>query len=320
MRGNRYGLIIGAPRSGTTLMTIVLNRHPSLFVLFENKCLSKMLKDIDSNCDNYGQLRTYVNSKLSKIEETPLSLTSKVQERLFARNDNDSPKDSLLDLYSHLGYKDDHKEQANYYLDKNPGYSFVLDKIERNIHPSSYIWMIRDFRAFIASRVEKKKKNARLTNPFYLGYLWNEFTKEYIRQNEKLGDRMILVSYEGFVSEPEKEIRKICDFLGVEYLDHLVDEQGDDNVSDFANLVNERRIQKFSDLQKDFYTDRIEAWKKTIKPKLERRLISICGSTYNKVYPESLSSSGKLYDLWVRLTSFHWLLIAKIQVMRMRRS
>lgn len=101
---------------------------------------------------------------------------------------------------------------------KSPRWALFLNRFVEWGLDIRYVFVIRDPRAVIASHIRKNRS---------IGDAIDKFTMEVdrIRElKERLGrHRFIDVRYESFVRKPEQELRKLCDFLGLEFEEAMLD-------------------------------------------------------------------------------------------------
>lgn len=220
-KDNSPFFIIGPPRSGTTLIVQMLNRHSRIFIPPETHFFS------------------FVNGFISreKIEERkiiqPEVLRSIVEGyvngRMFRFLDieGDTVKPVLLKNASNYG--DIFENLMNYLLkrsgkhrwgEKTPRHLRHVDKIKRYFPGAKFILLVRDGRATIKSHYS------------HPGWFHNIvfFSKEWLRDAKAMldiidsveSDKFFILRYESLLENPEDVVRKLMKFLGETYEESML--------------------------------------------------------------------------------------------------
>jgi hypothetical protein len=108
------------------------------------------------------------------------------------------------------------------FIDKTPRYVMIVDSLIRWFPRAKFIFLKRNPLSVLASIVNTQIPHDLTTlerfNPELL-----QGPTAIVAGIEALGDRAIEVSYEDFVADPESELQRICDYLGIDYHPDLVD-------------------------------------------------------------------------------------------------
>ena len=103
-----------------------------------------------------------------------------------------------------------------YFLDKTPRYSVILPELLEAFPKAHFIFLIRNPLAVLGSMWNTWRKDT----PFEL-YRHKEdlvdAPAKILQGIEDLGDQAIVLKYEDLVLSPEKEVKRICDYIGIEY-------------------------------------------------------------------------------------------------------
>lgn len=204
--GNRIIFVGGVPRSGTTLVQNILDSHPDIFGGPEF-----------DRIPNVVDLRRKFHSSISNKRIDIYCSKDQVDRAIAAYIE------SLL-----LPIAD--KNNCKFISEKTPWNILAfLDLLE--IFPKShFIHVVRDPRGVIASmlKVGEKAKRMNTNSP--------DFTRDiklaihYIGTCHKIADeatkrapdRVITVVYEKLISEPEKETKRVCEFLKINWVSDMM--------------------------------------------------------------------------------------------------
>lgn len=260
--------IVGCPRSGTTLLQLLIANHPNIAIPPESHIFDRFSKIFA----NYGNLEDEVNLKLLVKDiledyhirdwELGMSLVdfcSQLKDKSIR-----GVISLVLDLYAR-------KEGKIRWGDKTPQHALYLREIENILPESKFIHLVRDGRdvAVSSSRIfvgppsiygiahEWKK---------YI-FLFNEFKKSHNQ------DRYLEIHYEKMVRNPEYELGRVFQFLDEEpipiggevpnssarkyYLEtdaHMLSLQkpiSDKKIGSFKNVFNGREIEIFESIASD---------------------------------------------------------------------
>lgn len=295
-----YHFILGAPRSGTTLLTSLLNNHSKITTAYEGKFLLHFLNSL-GNKSNYDvkELQNFIDAlSHPKIDGLKFmrfwiidrdSLLKNVQELL--------PTFPYINLCK-LVYLNNHtaqgKQAIKHVIDKNPLYCIYANKLEKKFTDSKFIGIIRDYKDSIASRKIQQKKNTKSIIPICL--LWKKSYSEYLKLQENHSKKTHLVKYEDLVLHTEQEFKKIITFLDLEFeSSHLImPTHQKENLEASLTKLNEnekkRFLKTFERSVREIDASSIDNWRNQLSKKEIRIADYICGATAIKFgYPESKS-------------------------------
>jgi hypothetical protein len=229
--------VVGAPRSGTTLMATILAGHSQIFAPAPGE--THYFHDMWTRRKKFGTLE----------DERGLSLAAERLLTIFDRWDNSEAqkivnavisKDALLNRARALGKGYDALYYAftsmlaesagkRYYCDDTPKHLFYLHTIFDLFPHAKAVGCIRDPRDFLCSYKYYWKKAGdsnrikALYHPVITSLLWQGSSNLLLKHAEKCcRDRLIIVRYESLVQKHEAEVRRICHFLGFEYSDNML--------------------------------------------------------------------------------------------------
>ncbi len=89
-------------------------------------------------------------------------------------------------------------------------YSFIAARLPE----AKFIYLYRDPRDFTVSQLERPRSRAGVKQA---ATLWAYEQTRCIAAEAELGDRCLKLSYEQLISDEQNQLRRVCEFLGVEY-------------------------------------------------------------------------------------------------------
>jgi hypothetical protein len=200
--------VLGAQRSGTTMLRLMLNSHPQLAVPHETVYVTQFYR----NLQRYGDLALQANVRalLSDIAAHP----QVVKGRLI--DDNDAVLAQVPTTYAELidaimtCYAQAQGKQR--WGDKTPYYTLDIDVLHNIFPHAKFIQIVRDGRDVALSQ---RKISWCSSNSFRLAEDWALKTTLCHKVGRVLGpDQYLELRYEELVRDPETVLRRICGFLG----------------------------------------------------------------------------------------------------------
>jgi len=206
--------IIGAQRSGTTLVRLILNAHSKIAIPEEGTFWMPMLREQrghlagnipPSRLDGY--LRYIKNNNQYKVWEMN-------DDRFFAELQT-IRKTTLAELMARFyrQYAMEHDKLC--WGDKTPSFFRMVPDLKELFPNAKFVHVVRDGRdVFLSLRGrEKGRKNIAVS-----AYEWSYKLRKVRDEFNSLPDaRHFEIRYESLVSDPERSTREICKFLGLEF-------------------------------------------------------------------------------------------------------
>jgi hypothetical protein len=164
-------------------------------------------------------------------------------------------------------------------IDKNPSYTLFANRISKFSPSSKFVLLTRDYRANILSR--KQSVYLKSGNLVYNAVRWTVFNKKALQFQKRNPEKVFLLSYEGFISDSDRNIQQISMFFQVEYVikenKSLPGFQPDS--FEIPDQFQHRYQKKYSDLSKPVNSSRKEAWKEQLSEKEIFLCDLFCGKT-----------------------------------------
>jgi hypothetical protein len=224
--------ILGYPRSGTTLLRALLGAHPQVYLFDE--------PDIIQGMRSAGFT---IQDRLSPDDRARLLKTWGVGYRCGGDRHLSTLAPEVISGFT--SYKGDmsFREVYEWLLPKPEGVPVWGEKSLRNafyvrdlheLYPNAlFVHLVRDPRAVLLSYYRKRhpgtqqpprqKKAMRFFA--FRSFAWCAWLNAVKEVRELLGeDKVIQVRYEDLVTQPEVELRRICDALGLDFDPAMLDE------------------------------------------------------------------------------------------------
>ncbi len=289
--------IVGVQRSGSTLLSVVLNNHSQIYV--NKKPLVPLVGSL------YNDLKLDYTVRENAIIEAP-------QER-FRQH---IKKHRILKRYEHLllqtgNIKENihhfcrsvtEEQNKKIYGDKCLSIADDLPQLAMIFPNARFIHLVRDGRAVA------KSIRDRAYSDIYLGI--NEWKREIVRTKilaEMLDkDKFMEIRYEDILRNPKDSFENICDFLSIPFEPSMLE------IADIQATNNQN-----SYVKKHIDTKNIEKWKNSLSKKQIYKLERIAGDVLEGMDYELDNS----FDSYKVLSPFveTWLELKVIMKYMMRR-
>lgn len=205
--------IVGKGRSGTTLLSTILEGHPNVASATESRFLLIVYQ-------RYKNLKKWEPALAKQYIQT-LYDDFRIQlfwefEEGFERNlenldENASVQDliKLTYIYKKSAFE---KSEIHFIVDKNPRYTLFIEKLSRIFSDSGFIRIIRDPRDNIASSIKYNKRGA-----LALAYKWLQYNQRFDRFSKQY-KRTITLSFEQLITDQESYFKAFESFTGIQNL------------------------------------------------------------------------------------------------------
>ncbi len=215
--------VFSPPRSGSTLMRVMLGGHPRLFAPPELELLSfnTLGERREAFADRFSFWREGTIRALMELRHCDADAATRLMEQ--CENDQLTTQQFYALLQDWLGQR--------VLVDKTPSYALdveILRRAESDFTDTRYIHLIRHPYAMIRSFV-----NARLDQVFFrhphnfsrrelAELIWLLSQTNILKFLQTVpADRQLKVHFEELVVEPDRVLRGICEFLDLEYVSEM---------------------------------------------------------------------------------------------------
>lgn len=255
MSSDRPIFVVGCPRSGTTMLSLMIHAHPRMAMPPESRFLLRSWR----NRKKFGDLSTPEQRMAlakacvrtgSKVRDLGLDPQEVLEAILAAPPTYGSAYGTIFKMFA-----DKHGKAR--WGDKRPAYYQEVDLLLRLFPDAQIVHIVRDGRANVASL---KKMPWWPYDSIGSMAAWSQ--AEYCsRRNAKRlpADVFHVVRYESLVANPEPVLRDLCRFLEEDFHPSMLEP------SEVRDIVPEKKVWH-GNLKQSVNTDRVESWRKGLEP------------------------------------------------------
>lgn len=288
MSAHKPLFIVGAPRSGTTLLLYMLRSHPRLFLPGdESHFLIPMYR-------RYGETPPMETAEQIQSLLTAMAKLRPVFFREFVEHGDEDlsrlaqtlagskPRSlaALLDaLYRHLARGADKADSR--WGDKTPYYVQHLETINALFPDCQVIHIIRDGRDVALSMLDRRY-DFDVYNFFHAARYWEQCVRSGQASGRRLGpDRYMEIRYEDLLAAPQRHLEQVCRFLNEPYTDAILEFQRPDQ-------MDSKLLKKTPLVSQGLQQKNVEKW----RGKMTARQIAV----FERAVPELLREYGYPVD------------------------
>lgn len=281
--------ISGSGRSGTTLFSNIINRHPNCICGTENDFITRFILLSNREGDISSKKAKMLLNNLW-ITKKAFSVNWKIQEQTIINNKKlfKSEKISIKPVCSQLIENYSPEKNATILLDKNPFYLQFLPIIKKRISPNKYIFIVRHPLDKFSS--EKRLKQSFISH----GISWAYQQKKIIKASAN--NDCLIIKYEDLVLNQSSVMKNVCLFLNIPF---------DKNI--FSNTEKSKRIFEGEEMKnwhalsnEKVTSTRINIWRKQLTKK-EVKIVSYFCSDLAKNYNYHLPKTSHLEKFYIVL-------------------
>ncbi len=256
--------IVGAPRSGTTLLQYMLRSHPLLSMPTGE---SHFMIPLYRNSKNFGDLYKQENIRLVLQEMYRISPEFLDSDLHGLKFDVDTLAEELRKegccsiprIISGIYHKNAKGEGKLRWGEKTPYYILHIPTILKMFPDAQILHIVRDGRDCALSMLARKH-DLYVYNTYKAAKLWQQYVEEGHLAGQHLdSDVYFEIRYEDILTDQINSMKKICKFLDIPFSDSLIE---------FKKSSGHGKTPL---LQKPIQQDNIERW----RSKMTRRQVSV---------------------------------------------
>jgi hypothetical protein len=244
--------VIGAGRSGTTLLRLILTGHSRLHIPPETWFLQPLVRDFPlSGTLTQPQVERAIQTMVRHQRWPDLALSEDKLRRQAAALAQPRLVELIDLVYRHLRNASGKPRLG----DKTPHYFAIVPDLATLYPAAKFIHLVRDGRDVAISWID-----AGWERYYEPGFEWPAAMACLRRDSAAYPGRVLEVRYEDLVREPEHVARCICDFLGEAF------EQGMLDWRERTEMVASRDRHLHTRLQQPLSDDAVAVWRDRLSP------------------------------------------------------
>jgi hypothetical protein len=264
--------IVGAPRSGTTLLQYMLRSHPRISLPTGE---SHFIIPLFRSAEAYGDLTHLENIRAVLAEMYRRSADfldtdlhgMKFDIDALAQELHTQGRHSMQAIIAGLFEKNACGEGKARWGDKTPYYVLHLPKIMAWFPDAQIIHLIRDGRD-VALSLFARQDDFGVYNTYFAAKYWQQYVETGMQQGAKLGPHQYLeMRYEDILLDQKSALQKICGFLSEEFSESLLEFKK-------SGMAGKTPL-----LQKPVQSDNAGKWRSQMSPMQIRVFESAAGDT-----------------------------------------
>lgn len=268
--------IVGAPRSGTTMLQFRLRNLPNIsFPTGESRFFMPLYRDRErfgdlSQLENIRAVLQAMYDKNREFLETDLHGMRFDRDALAAEL-HAAGHHTLPAIINGLFDKNARGEGKTRWGDKTPYYVMHMTRLLEWFPKAQFIHLIRDGRD-VALSLFGRRTDFHVYNAYFAAEYWESFIERGREQRQQLPPGQYLeLRYEDLLAQPEETMRTLCDFLGETYSADIFTVSPVDNPG------------KTPLVHKPLQTDNSGKWRYRMKPKQIHAFESVAGNTLREL-------------------------------------
>ena len=294
--------IVGAPRSGTTLLQFMLRSHPHLWFpsgeshffvpLYRSRDGFGDLSTVDGVRAVLGEIQKYgARNPDSALNDYPFDADSVAAEFVS------EGRNSIPLIIAGLFQRNARAEGKSRWGDKTPYYVLHMPLLREMFPDAQFVHIVRDGRDCAMSMLERGDEFS-IHNHYHAAKVW----QHYVDTGQQLGATLpagayLEIRYEDLLENPETVIHRVCGFLGEPYDESVV------------NFRKAKQAGKTPLLQKPIQKGNQQKWLTAMTPLQIRMFESGAGDTLRRCgyslqtagtpFPKLVRGALRLHNSWM---------------------
>ena len=267
--------ITGVQRSGTTLLSVLLSKHPDIFM--ERRSIAFRL----ITCFNSLTDILPYNLKVDKSDLQRWLIENDSNGRLANLIQTDKLQDggNLVDLIQQSIDLKLKQNTKRIWADKSPNLEYFFKDITLLMPQSKMLHIVRDGRAVAQSMSIRSSRNLLLCAQQWVDGNIQALVNQQIAGKE----RYLIIHFEDLVKNPEKTLKAVCEFLNLTFS------------AEILNPKEESKANEVNYVKGDFDESKIDSWKKDLSVKQIHKIEKIQGPLLDK-FGYTLETTSDVYE------------------------
>lgn len=278
--------IVGAPRSGTTLLQYMLKSHPEISLPTGE---SHFFIPFYQRRSEFGNLKNKDNLKalLDEIYQAKKHFFDddfhgiRFDSEILADRLHAMEVSTVQDTISALFQLNAQAEGKKYWGEKTPYYILHLSTIMEMFPDARIVHIVRDGRDCALSMLERRW-DLRIFNIYHAAYIWNKYVTSGLEFGKRNPNIYFELKYESLLTTPQEVFRELCHFLNIEYSDSLI------------NFKKSSETGKTPLLTQPLQSNNTHKWKSKFNKKQIKLFEAIAGTTLSACGYETSNQPYKL--------------------------
>ena len=300
--------IIGASRSGTTLLSFILRNHSQVFGLNETHFFGEIW-DPRSNNERLSEHQLISGAAIilawqergvfaSRPPRTDLDMAHALVDSL--PGDDRNPAGVFVSVVSHLA----NQAGKSILCEQTPRNIFYADALLHTYPNARVVHVMRDPRAVMASQKKRWQRRHMAADrktvplpqslrvwvnyhPYTAARLWSRASRK--AQTLESHPRFTMLRFEDILEDPEQTIRLLCSDLGIDYEPAMLE----------VGQVNSSHQSSVGGARKGLNKGAIDTWRTTLSSSEASIAERICGDmmAHYRCFPEPEPLPGKSSEL-----------------------
>lgn len=259
--------IIGCPRSGTTVLASILNRHSQIASATETHFFNFIAKnnykwdDFDLNAFKRFLEESRITDFTNLLQADSVSLIDKFTNYKTTEDEtllesNEFHKKQVFDILMNTLLEKRHKKR---FCEKTPQHLNNVNEILKLYPQAKFVHLVRDGRDTVNSLLKMPWRPDGLVNNarFWIQYI--KLGQELNKQAEALVNNLLTVKYENLLKQPNETIKLICEFIDEKFEPQMLQESQAD-IEIFSPWESTWKHKSSQDLD----ASRIGAWSREL--------------------------------------------------------
>ncbi len=212
--------VVGMPRSGTTLLSSLLDAHPSLVIAPETHYFTRCWtgEPVENTADALRLLDRLFRQP--GVQDMGLSPEEKQRIRTCVR---DTAVPALGDVLRALIETYAERSNAPAWGEKTPDHLRFVPEMARQFPTAVFVAITRDPRDVCLSLRSMPWSHRTLPEQ---AWTWRTYAALVDRYRTDYEDRFLALRYEDLITDPEVHLRDVCDFLETPFHEAMLRPQG----------------------------------------------------------------------------------------------